>query len=78
MFFGETKILVNFKNLNKMKNLKNLKVVELNALEVKKVEGGFIREMIKEGFLYFLSNPRSASGINAHTYYYGHVGGARP
>ena len=28
-------------NIKKMKNLKNLNLVELNAQEVKKIEGGF-------------------------------------
>ena len=39
--FSETKIFTNFKIKNKMKNLKNLNLVELNAQEVKKIEGGF-------------------------------------
>ena len=41
MFFSETKYLLILKIKNKMKNLKNLNLVELNAQEVKKIEGGF-------------------------------------
>ena len=40
--FSETKIFTNFKIKNKMKNLKKLNLVELNAQEVKKIEGGLI------------------------------------
>ena len=41
MFFSETKYLLILKIKNKMKNLKKLNLVELNAQEVKKIEGGF-------------------------------------
>ena len=41
MFFSETKIFTNFKIKNKMKNLKKLNLVELNAQELKKTEGGW-------------------------------------
>ena len=40
MFFSETKIFTNFKKSKKMKNLKNLNLVELNAQEVKSIDGG--------------------------------------
>ena len=42
MFFSETKYLLILKIKNKMKNLKKLNLVELNAQEVKKIEGGIL------------------------------------
>ncbi len=39
VFFGETKILVNFKNLNKM-NLQKLNLVELETYEKRNLNGG--------------------------------------
>ena len=41
-FLVKQKYLLILKIKNKMKNLKNLNLVELNAQEVKSVEGGFL------------------------------------
>ena len=41
-FLVKQKYLLILKIKNKMKNLKNLNLVELNAQEVKKIEGGLI------------------------------------
>ena len=40
MFFSETKYLLILKIKNKMKNLQELNLVELNAQEVKEIDGG--------------------------------------
>ena len=42
MFFSETKYLLILKIKNKMKNLKKLNLVELNAQEVKSIDGGIL------------------------------------
>ena len=45
-FFSETKIFTNFKKSKKMKNLKNLNLVELNAQEVKEIDGGIAPALV--------------------------------
>ena len=44
--FSETKIFTNFKKSKKMKNLKNLNLVELNAQEVKSIDGGIAPALV--------------------------------
>ena len=51
MFLVKQKYLLILKIKNKMKNLKNLNLVELNAQEVKEIEGGIIPVIVLAGWL---------------------------
>ena len=50
-FLVKQKYLLILKIKNKMKNLKNLNLVELNAQEVKEIEGGIIPVIVLAGWL---------------------------